>query len=146
MKLQEGDRAPNFKGVTQEGKTISLADYKGKKLVLYFYPKDHTSGCTKQACNLRDNYGSLQQKGYAIVGVSNDTVDSHKRFNEKNKLPFPLIADTDAKIADAYGTSRLLWFPRRTTFIINKQGYIEKIIRSVDTSNHADEIIAEQKR
>lgn len=141
MKLKEGEKAPDFKGITQENKTISLADYQGKKLALYFYPKDHTSGCTKQACNLRDHYVTLQEQGYAIVGVSRDSVDSHKRFSEKHQLPFPLIADRDATISDAYGTSRLLWFPRRTTFIIDEKGYIEKIITSINTSNHASQIM-----
>lgn len=102
--LKEGDKAPAFSGTTQDGKTIRLTDFQGQKVALYFYPKDHTSGCTKQACNLRDHYATLQKKGYAVVGVSNDTVASHQRFSEKYQLPFPLIADTNGEITDAYGT------------------------------------------
>lgn len=142
MTLQEGDKAPSFVGTTQDGSTLRLEDFKGKKLVLYFYPKDNTPGCTKQACNLRDHHTALLKEGYAVVGVSNDSVTSHQRFSQKYQLPFPLIADSDQKISDMYGTSRTLWFPRRTTFVIDEQGYIQKIIRSVKTSDHASQILS----
>ncbi|MEM7361782.1 MAG: peroxiredoxin [Bacteroidota bacterium] len=140
--LKVGDQAPLFSGTTQDGKTLQLKDFLGKKVALYFYPKDNTSGCTKQACSLRDHYANLQKAGYAVIGVSNDSVDSHQRFSEKHELPFPLIADTNREITDAYGTSRrFLWFPKRTTFIINEKGYIERIIKRINTTNHAEEIL-----
>ena len=141
MTLKEGDKAPNFTGTTQEGATIRLEDFRGKKLLLYFYPKDNTPGCTKQACNLRDNYEVVKKAGYAIVGVSNDSVASHQKFSEKHALPFPLIADPDKKITDMYGTSRTLWFPRRTSFVIDEKGYIKKIISPVKAATHAQQVI-----
>ena len=141
MTLREGDKAPSFVGTTQDGATLRLEDFKGKKIVLYFYPKDNTPGCTKQACNLRDHHTLLLKKGYVVIGVSNDSVSSHQRFSEKYQLPFPLIADSDRKITDMYGTSRTLWFPRRTTFLIDEKGYIKKIIDSVKASDHVAQIL-----
>ncbi len=141
MKLNIKDKAPDFSGVTQDNKTIRLSDFAGKKLVLYFYPKDNTPGCTKQACNLRDNYEKLQAAGYAVVGVSSDGVVSHQKFATKYKLPFPLIADVDQAISKAYGTRRMLWFPKRTTFVIDEKGYILRIIASVKTGAHSAQIL-----
>ena len=142
MKLKVSDKAPDFVGTTQDNQTISLSDFAGKKLVLYFYPKDDTPGCTKQACNLRDNYQKLQAEGYAIVGVSSDSVTSHQKFIKKYDLPFPLIADTDNTISKAYGTHRTLWFAKRTTFVIDQKGYIAQIIESVKTASHSEQILA----
>lgn len=146
-KLETGMKAPWFSGTDQDGKTITLDDFRGKKLVLYFYPKDNTSGCTAEACNLRDNYEDLLNKGFAIVGVSMDSEKSHKNFAGKYSLPFPLIADTSKKIIEEYG----VWQEKkmygksymgiaRTTFIINEEGVIEQIISKVDTSNHTNQI------
>ncbi|MFP4691299.1 MAG: thioredoxin-dependent thiol peroxidase [Bacteroidales bacterium] len=147
-KLKEGDQAPGFKGVDQEGNPISLDDFKGHKLVLYFYPKDSTPGCTSQACNLRDNYDYLLEKGYKVVGVSADSEKSHKKFIDKHELPFPLIADTEKEIIKAYD----VWAPKkfmgkefmgiiRTTFVIDENGKIEEIIDKVKTKDHTNQII-----
>ena len=147
-KLKEGDKAPEFKGKDQNGNTVSLSDFKGSKLVLYFYPKDSTPGCTSQACNLRDNYEILLEKGYKVVGVSADSEKSHQKFIEKYNLPFPLIADTEKEIIQAYG----VWAPKkfmgkeflgivRTTFVINEEGIIEEIIGKVKTKDHTAQII-----
>ncbi|MFP4467421.1 MAG: thioredoxin-dependent thiol peroxidase [Bacteroidales bacterium] len=147
-KLKEGDQAPGFKGVDQEGNPISLDDFKGHKLVLYFYPKDSTPGCTSQACNLRDNYDYLLEKGYKVVGVSADSEKSHKKFIDKHELPFPLIADTEKEIIKAYD----VWAPKkfmgkefmgiiRTTFVIGENGKIEEIIDKVRTKDHTNQII-----
>src|SRR5512137_1994356 len=132
--LKEGMKAPDFKGTDQDGKEVKLSDFAGKKLVLYFYPKDNTPGCTAEACNLRDNYNELIKKGFAIVGVSMDSEKSHKGFASKYSLPFPLIADTSRKILNDYGVYReKKLYGRsflgiiRTTFIINEQGIIEKV-------------------
>lgn len=146
--LKEGMKAPLFKGKNQNGETIALDDYKGKKLVLYFYPKDNTPGCTAQACNLNDNYSSFTSKGYEVVGVSPDDEKSHQKFIGKFNLKFNLIADTEKEISEAYGVwvekkmyGRTYMGVARTTFIINEEGVIEKIISKVDTKNHADQII-----
>lgn len=146
--LKEGMKAPEFEGKDQNGNIIKLSDFKGKKLVLYFYPKDNTPGCTAEACNLRDNYNVLINKGYAILGVSPDPVKSHKNFSEKYSLPFPLIADTEKvilKLYGAYGEKKMygktVTGVIRTTFVINEKGIIEKIIRKVDTKNHAEQIL-----
>lgn len=146
-KLNIGDKAPDFSGVTQNGKTLTLADFKGKKLVLYFYPKDNTSGCTAEACNLRDNYTRFLNGGYEIVGVSTDSIVSHQKFTEKYLLPFSLIADTDKKIVEDYGVwgekkfmGKTYMGTIRTTFVINENGIIENIIEKVDTKNHAQQI------
>src|SRR5688500_6517702 len=137
--LTEGSKAPNFKGVDQNGTPISLADYKGKKVVLYFYPKDDTPTCTVQACNLRDNQSLLLEKGFHVIGVSIDPVTKHKKFESKYGLPFPLVADEDHKIAEQYGVwgekkfmGRVFDGTHRTTFLIDEKGKIKKIIDKPD--------------
>lgn len=146
--IQEGDKAPRFQGKDQDGKDISLDDFKGKKLVLYFYPKDDTPGCTKEACNLRDNYEELLKAGFSILGVSVDSEKSHQKFISKYALPFSLIADTEKEIVNQYGVwreknmyGRKYMGTYRTTFIINEEGIIEKIFKKVDTSNHTTQIL-----
>lgn len=146
--LKEGDKAPVFKGVDQSGNKVSLSDLKGKKVILYFYPKDMTPGCTAQACNLRDNYTALLKKGYAVVGVSTDGEKSHQKFAEKYELPFPLLADEDRKIVEQYGVwgekkfmGKVYDGTHRTTFLINEDGVIDKIITKPDTKNHTEEIL-----
>lgn len=146
--LKEGEKAPFFKGVDQNGKAVSLTDFKGKKLILYFYPKDDTPGCTAQACNLRDHYTDLRKKGFEVVGVSTDGVKSHKKFEEKHELPFVLIADEDKKIVTTYGVfgekkfmGKSYMGTHRTTFLINENGVIEKIITKPDPKNHTEEIL-----
>ncbi len=133
--MQVGDKAPEILGINEKGEEIRLSDYKGKKIVLYFYPKDMTSGCTAQACNLRDNYSELRKAGYEVIGVSVDNEKSHQKFIEKNNLPFPLIADTDKKLVEQFGVwgeksmyGRKYMGTFRTTFIINEEGVIERII------------------
>ena len=149
-KLKEGDKAPDFKGKDQDGNQVSLDDFKGHKLVLYFYPKDSTPGCTSQACNLRDNYDYLLKNGYKVLGVSADSEKSHKKFIEKNELPFPLISDTDKEILKAYDVWGLKKFMgkefmgiKRTTFVIDEEGNIEEIIEKVKTKDHTTQIIKE---
>lgn len=149
MVLKEGDKAPAFKGKDQNGNTISLADFKGQKLVLYFYPQDNTPTCTVQACNLRDNFALLKQHGFTVVGVSPDDTDSHKKFESKFNLPFPLIADTDRKIIDKYGVwgekqlyGRKYMGLHRTTFVIDEKGKILKIFQRPKNKQHAEEIVA----
>lgn len=146
--LKEGDKAPVFTGHDQNGNKISLNDYKGKKVILYFYPKDNTPGCTAQACNLRDNYAMLKKKGFDIIGISIDNEKSHKKFEEKYDLPFTLIADDEKKIVNDYGVfgekkfmGRLYMGTIRTTFIINERGIIEKIIDKPNTKNHAEQVM-----
>jgi peroxiredoxin Q/BCP len=146
--LKVGDKAPFFKGVDDTGKEISLDDFKGKKVVLYFYPKDNTLGCTTQSCNLSDNYELLQKRGYQVIGVSADSVKSHQNFKKKYKLPFPLIADIDKKIISAYDVWGNKFFLGRnfdgivrTTFIISEAGIIEDVITKVDTKNHTEQIV-----
>ena len=147
--LKVGDKAPLFSGNDQNGLKISLADFRGKKVVLYFYPEDDTPTCTIQACNLRDNYGLLKKNGFEIIGVSPDNEKSHKRFEHKFSLPFTLLADPDHKIIDRYG----LWGEKqlfghhykgvhRTTFVINEKGMIEKIFLRPKNKAHAEEILA----
>jgi len=147
IQLKEGMKAPFFEGPDQDGTTVRLSDYTGKKIVLYFYPKDNTPGCTAEACNLRDNYQSFLTKGFAVIGVSVDTEKSHKGFASKYSLPFPLIADTSKKIVSDYGVygEKKLYGKSflgiiRTTFVIDESGIIEKIIRQVDTKNHTEQI------
>ncbi|HKK43828.1 MAG TPA: thioredoxin-dependent thiol peroxidase [Bacteroidales bacterium] len=147
VKLKEGDKAPVFEGIDQNGNTVRLGDFSGKKLVLYFYPKDNTSGCTAEACNLRDNHEDLLKKGFAVVGVSPDSEKSHKGFAGKYSLPFPLIADNEKKILNDYGVwgekkmyGRTYFGVNRTTFIIDEKGIIEKIISKVDTKGHTEQI------
>ena len=147
--LKEGQKAPYFKGRDENGREISLDDFKGKKLLLYFYPKDDTSGCTAQSRNLRDSYDAFLNKGYAVVGVSADDEASHQAFKSKYSLPYPLIADTEHQLIKAYdvwGKKLVLGAPYegiiRTTFIISEEGIIEKIITEVDTANHAEQVLA----
>lgn len=144
----KGQLAPDFKSLDQDGNEITLSQFKGRKVALFFYPKDDTPGCTAQACNLRDNYQALQQAGYVILGVSSDDVASHKNFQQKYTLPFPLVADTDKSINQNYGVwvekekEGLKYFgTARTTFVIDEQGYIEKIIDAVLTDNHTQQIL-----
>lgn len=148
--MNVGDKAPEILGINEKGEEIRLSNYKGKKLVLYFYPKDSTSGCTVQACNLRDNYDALRQAGYEVVGVSVDSEKSHQKFIEKNSLPFPLIADTDKKLVGQFGVwgeksmyGRKYMGTFRTTFIINEEGVVERIIgpKEVKTKDHAAQIL-----
>jgi thioredoxin-dependent peroxiredoxin len=148
MGLQVGDPAPAFSVKDQDGKEVKLSDLKGEKVVLYFYPKDNTPTCTNQACNIRDNYGSLLKKGYKVFGVSPDSEKSHQRFIKKHDLPFPLLADTEHKMVEAYGVwgektlfGRTYMGVLRTTFIINKKGIIEEIISKVESSKHTDQIL-----
>ena len=147
-KLKQGDKAPVIDAIDQLGNSITLEQFKGKKVILYFYPKDDTPGCTAEACNLRDNYNELIKQGFQIVGVSSDPVSSHKRFAKKYNLPFPLISDTDKKVITDYG----VWGHKkflgrsydgilRTTFIIDEQGIIERVISKVETKMHTEQII-----
>ncbi|PKP20643.1 MAG: thioredoxin-dependent thiol peroxidase [Bacteroidetes bacterium HGW-Bacteroidetes-21] len=152
MKLQAGDKAPEFEGLDQYGKKISLGDFKGKKLVLFFYPKDNTPGCTAEACNLRDNYDHLKKKGFELVGISVDDLSSHKKFAEKFKLPFSLISDTNKNIVNAYGVwgekkmyGKTYEGTHRVTFIINEKAHIEQIFEKVNTKDHANQIIENKK-
>ena len=149
MELNIGDIAPNFSGKDQNGNQISLADYKGKKVALYFYPKDDTPGCTKQACNLRDNYAKLQDANYVILGVSADDEASHQKFITKYDLPFPLLADTEKEIITAYGVwkeknmyGNKKWGIARTTFLIDEEGKIVHIFKRPKTAEHTEEILA----
>lgn len=148
MTLNIGDKAPDFKAKDQDGNEISLSDFKGKKVVIYFYPKDNTPGCTAQACNLRDNYEALQKAGYVVLGVSQDSEKSHKKFIEKQSLPFPLIADTDHTVHNLYGTwaekqmyGKTYMGTVRTTFVIDEEGKIEDIIEKVKTKEHTSQIL-----
>jgi len=147
--LKEGDKAPLFSGLDQNGKKVSLSDFKGKKLVLYFYPEDDTPTCTIQACNLRDNYGLLRKKGFEVIGVSPDNAKKHLKFENKYNLPFILIADTEHAILEKYG----VWDQKqlfghqymgvlRTTFVIDEKGLIRKIFHRPKNKAHAEEIIA----
>jgi len=148
MKLQKGDKAPNFTGIDDQDKPISLADYKGKNIILYFYPKDNTPGCTNQACNLRDNYDMWISKGYSIIGVSPDSVQSHQKFKAKKDLPFPLISDPNKIIIKEYGAWGLKkLYGReyegllRTTFVIDTEGIITNIFEKVKTKDHSNQIL-----
>ena len=146
--LKVGDKAPDFKINDQDGNPVKLSDFRGSKVVLYFYPRDMTPGCTAEACNLRDNYQSMKKRGYEILGVSTDSEKSHRKFAEKEKLPFRLLADTEKSIHDAYGTwveksmyGRKYMGTARITFVINEKGVIEDIIDKVDTKNHVTQIL-----
>lgn len=148
MKLKEGEKAPDFTVNNQNGESVSLSDYKGKKVALYFYPKDNTPGCTAEACNLRDHHTDLQKAGYTILGVSKDSENSHKKFIEKQSLPFDLLSDTELEIHHKYGTwveknmyGRKYMGTARMTFIIDEDGNIEKIIGKVKTKDHASQIL-----
>lgn len=145
-----GDKAPEVLGINEKGEEIRLSNYKGKKIVLYFYPKDSTSGCTAQACNLRDNYQELRNAGYEVIGVSVDSEKSHQKFIEKNNLPFTLIADTDKKLVEQFGVwgeksmyGRKYMGTFRTTFILDEEGVVERIItpKEVKTKDHAEQIL-----
>lgn len=144
-----GSKAPDFVCNNENGEPIRLKDYKGKKLVLYFYPKDDTPGCTAEACSLRDNYKALQKAGYEILGVSSDNEKRHTKFIQKYSLPFPLLADTDLKVHNAYGTwieksmyGRSYMGTARVTFTINEKGIIDEVIEKVNTKEHASQILA----
>lgn len=151
--MQVGDKAPEILGVNEQGKEIRLSDYKGKKIVLYFYPKDSTSGCTAQACSLRDHYAELRQAGYEVIGVSVDDEKSHRKFIEKNSLPFTLIADTGKEMVQAFGVwgeksmyGRKYMGTFRTTFILNEEGVVERVIspKEVKTKEHALQILQDK--
>lgn len=146
--LTKGDKAPDFSGVDQDGKTHTLADYKGKKLVVFFYPKASTPGCTAEACDLRDNYHRFQAQNYELLGVSADSAKRQKSFQEKYQLPFPLLADEDKSVINAFG----VWGPKkfmgrlfdginRTTFVIDENGIIDEVITSVKTKAHTEQIL-----
>jgi thioredoxin-dependent peroxiredoxin len=144
----DGSKAPDFKLKSDDGETYSLSDFRGKKeVVLYFYPKDDTPGCTKEACSFRDNLSSLNRAGVQVLGVSMDDLDSHTKFREKYSLNFPLLADTDGKVSKEYGVYKLknnygkkYWGIERSTFIIDKEGKIKKAIRRVHVDGHVDEV------
>lgn len=146
--LKAGDKAPDFSGIDQDGNTISLSDYRGKKLILFFYPKDNTPGCTAEACNLRDNYEDLTKRGFSLLGVSPDSERKHQNFIQKYDLPFPLLADTEKEVLKAYG----VWGPKqmygrtydgvyRTTFVIDEKGVIEEVFTKVKTKAHTEQIL-----
>ena len=146
--LKIGDKAPNFTSVNEKGNTVKLEDYEGKKLVLFFYPKASTPGCTAEACDLRDNYQSFLAKGYDVLGVSADSAKRQQNFITKNELPFPLLADEDKTVISAFG----VWGPKkfmgreydgihRTTFVIDEKGIIEDVISKVKTKEHAKQIL-----
>jgi peroxiredoxin Q/BCP len=148
VKLKVGDKAPDFTVNDHDGNPFKLSSLKGKKVVLYFYPKDMTPGCTAEACNLRDNYDSMVKRGYEILGVSTDSEKLHRKFREKEKLPFRLLADTEKAVHDAYGTwveksmyGRKYMGTARVTFIIDEKGRVEDIIEKVDTKDHASQIL-----
>ena len=147
-KLKIGDKAPTIDAIDQNGNKITLDQYKGKKVVLYFYPKDMTSGCTAQACNLSDNYSHLNKNGYDVIGVSCDSIKRHQKFIEKYDLPFNLISDEDKKVVNDYGVWQLKKFMGReymgivrTTFLIDENGVVEDIISKVNTKDHTSQII-----
>lgn len=152
MSLLANTKAPNFQGNDQDGNLIRLEDYKGKKLILYFYPKDNTPGCTAESCNLRDNYEALLEKGFAIIGVSADTERKHRNFISKYNLPFPLLADVDKEVCKAFD----VWHPKkifgkeflgivRTTYII-ENGMITHVFEKVNTDNHTEQILKELEK
>ena len=147
-----GDKVPEILGRNQEGQELRLSDFKGKKIVLYFYPKDNTSGCTAEACSLRDNYKELREKGYEVVGVSVDSEQSHQKFIEKHNLPFQLIADTDHQLVETFGVwaeksmyGRKYFGTLRTTFIIDEEGKIEKIFgpKQIKTKMHGEQLLSD---
>ncbi|MBQ6202500.1 MAG: thioredoxin-dependent thiol peroxidase [Prevotella sp.] len=148
--MQVGEKAPEMLGRDENGQEIKLSDFNGRKLILYFYPKDSTSGCTAEACSLRDNYSALRKLGYVVVGVSVQDEKSHRRFIEKNQLPFPLIADTENRLVEQMGVwgeksmcGRKYMGTFRTTFIINEEGVIEKVFlpKEIKTKTHAEQIL-----
>ncbi|ALJ04056.1 thiol peroxidase [Pseudalgibacter alginicilyticus] len=146
--LKQGDAVPNFSAKDEQGNTISLSDYKGKKLVVFFYPKASTPGCTVEACNLRDNYQVLQDQGYELLGVSADSEKRQSNFKNKHKFPFPLLADEDKTVINTFG----VWGPKkfmgreydgihRMTFLINENGIVDRVIEKVKTKSHAEQIL-----
>lgn len=150
MRMNIGDKAPEILGKDEQGREIRLSDYRGRKLVLYFYPKDNTSGCTAEACSLKDSYADLKDAGYEVVGVSKDSAASHVKFKEKYELPFPLIADVDKNLMESMGAwgEKIMYGKKtlgtiRTTFIINEKGIIEKIYvgKQINTKEHAKQIL-----
>ena len=150
--LSKGAEAPSFEAIDQDGKTIRLKDFVGKKVILYFYPKDDTPGCTAEACDLRDNYQRWINKGFEVIGISPDSEKSHKKFKEKYNLPFNLLADPDKKIIKAYGAwgtkkmyGRSYDGVLRTTYVIDEEGIIEEVLSKVDTKNHTSQIMQELK-
>lgn len=145
--LKPGTKAPDFEGIDQNGSIVKLSDFIGKKVILYFYPKDNTPGCTAEACNLRDNYNQLIKEGFAVIGVSIDSEKSHKSFATKYSLPFSLIADTTKKIVESYGVfkeksmyGKSFFGIVRTTFVIDEKGMIENILTKVETKSHSEQI------
>lgn len=151
--LKEGEKAPYFEGINQDEKIIKLTDFEGKKLILYFYPKDNTSGCTAESCNLNDNYAELTAKGFEVLGVSPDSVASHLKFITKHNFAFNLIADTEKDILQKYGVwgeksmyGRKYMGVNRTTFIIDENGVIEKVFKKVKTKEHTAQILAEMQK
>lgn len=147
-KLEIGDKMPAFKGICQDGQRIDNNNLLGKKLILYFYPKDSTPGCTAEACNLRDNYAMWQSRGYDIIGISCDSIESHNKFIAKNNLPFNLISDDNHEICELFGTwaqkklyGKEFWGIVRTTFVIDENGIITEIFRKVDTKKHTEQIV-----
>ena len=148
MSIKVGDQAPDFEVNDQDGSPLKLSNLQGKKVVLYFYPKDNTPGCTAESCNLRDNYSTLQSKGYEVLGISSDDEKSHRKFIEKQNLPFTLLADTEKQVHNLYGTwveksmyGRKYMGTARTTFIIDESGKIEEIIDKVNTKDHTSQIL-----
>lgn len=145
---EAGDKAPTFEGVSQSGENHSLIAYKGKKVALYFYPKDFTPGCTTQACNLRDGYRELQDAGIAVIGVSPDDAEHHQKFVTEYSLPFPLLADPDKKIMEKYGAwgeknryGKIVVGVKRTTFLIDEEGVIKHVIKRPNVKDHAQQIM-----
>ncbi|MEG1616568.1 MAG: thioredoxin-dependent thiol peroxidase [Bacteroidales bacterium] len=148
MALQVGDKAPEILGVNQDGKEVRLNDFKGKKVILYFYPKDNTPGCTAEACSFRDGYEALQHAGYEVIGVSKDSEKSHRGFIEKKELPFQLISDGELTLQEQFGVwqekkmaGRTYMGTVRTTFVIGEDGTIERIIEKVNTKDSANQIL-----
>ncbi|WP_400192291.1 thioredoxin-dependent thiol peroxidase [Hymenobacter sp. B81] len=148
MTLQPGDAAPDFEALDQHGQPVRLADFRGQRVALYFYPKDDTPGCTAQACSLRDGEAQLKAAGVRVLGVSTDDVASHQKFAQKYELPFPLLADPDKQLVEAYGVwqekknyGRTYWGTVRTTFLIDAAGRVERIIRRPDTKAHAAQLL-----
>lgn len=148
--LKIGDRMPEFEVMDQNGKKVSSKDLIGKKTIIYFYPKDNTSGCTAEACNLRDNYKALTAKGYNVLGVSKDSVSSHKKFEEKYELPFTLLSDPSTEMLQAFGAwgekkmyGKTVLGTIRKTFIFDENGILTEVIEKVDTKNHAAQIMKE---
>jgi len=146
--LAVGDKAPTFSLKNGEGKTVKLADFKGKKVVVYFYPKDNTPGCTKEACGFRDDFAQFKKKGIEVIGISPDDEKSHQKFATKFELPFTLLADPDHEVADKYGVwaeknmyGRKYWGIKRTTFIIDEEGKIQEIYDKVNTNTHSQDIL-----